>query len=490
MFESAAVEHVVDEATFKREVPLLRTALLEAQFRLREAQGFPVIVLVTGQDMSGKGQVMHRLTEWLDPRYLRINAYVPPHGAELERPAMWRYWRDLPPAGEIGLVFGSWYNDALRAALDDRDGSGLDDWINRINAFEGLLGDEGALILKFLLRISPEERKRREKRLKKAAYPSRHVLEEWTDLGPLKKIRPVADEIVTRTSTALAPWLVLPADDPAYRDLLFGRTIRTALEKRLEGSPPTREAPPALVPSLDGRTVLDALDLTLELDRKTYGERLPALQYRLAELTDSRAFDRCSLVCVFEGNDAAGKGGAIRRFTAALDPRRYRVWPIGAPTDDEKRQAYLWRFWRRVPRLGRTAVFDRSWYGRVLVERVEGYASEPEWHRAYGEINEFEAELTRHGCVVVKFWLATSPEEQLRRFEARADTAWKQHKITPEDWRNRQKWDAYAQAVSDMVDRTSTAIAPWTLVEAEDKRWARIKVLETIADRLERALSR
>jgi polyphosphate kinase 2 (PPK2 family) len=228
--------------------------------------------------------------------------------------------------------------------------------------------------------------------------------------------------------------------------------------------------------------------MSLRLDRDNYKRKLDKWQSRLAVLTDDKRFRDTALVAVFEGTDAAGKGGSIRRMTAALDPRRFRVHSIAAPSDEEKAQPYLWRFWRRLPRKGHVAVFDRSWYGRVLVERVEGLAGEAEWLRAYGEINQLEEEMASSGFVVVKFYLATTKDEQLRRFEQRARTPWKRFKITDEDWRNRERWDDYAQAVTDMVDRTDTPSAPWTLVESEDKRWGRIKVLKTLCRRVEAAL--
>jgi AMP-polyphosphate phosphotransferase len=197
---------------------------------------------------------------------------------------------------------------------------------------------------------------------------------------------------------------------------------------------------------------------------------------------------RVAVVALFEGNDAAGKGGALRRVTSALDARLYDTIPVGAPSEEERAQPYLWRFWRRLPRLGRFAFFDRSWYGRVLVERVEGLAAAPDWVRAYAEINDFEQALARHGTVLVKYWLAISKDEQLRRFRERERVAFKRFKITPEDWRNRKKWDAYEQAVCDMVERTSTSIAPWMLVEANNKYYARIKVLKVLCEALEDAL--
>ncbi len=199
---------------------------------------------------------------------------------------------------------------------------------------------------------------------------------------------------------------------------------------------------------------------------------------------------RHALVAAFEGNDAAGKGGAIRRVAAALDPRQYRIVPIAAPTEEERAQPYLWRFWRHIPARGKFTIFDRSWYGRVLVERVEGFCSPADWMRAYGEINDFEEQLVNAGVVVVKFWLAIDQQTQLERFEEREQTPFKRYKITEDDWRNRDKWDDYSQAVGDMVDRTSSEIAPWTLVEANDKRWARVKVLRTINEALEAAFAK
>jgi polyphosphate kinase 2 (PPK2 family) len=271
--------------------------------------------------------------------------------------------------------------------------------------------------------------------------------------------------------------------------MMMGRSLLTAMQKRREaGAAPATVTTPTVIPALDRRTVLDGLDLSQTVSKGTYGRKLAAYQDRLAALTDAKGFRDIALVAAFEGNDAAGKGGAIRRVTAALDPRRFDVHSIAAPSDEEKARPYLWRFWRHVPAKGEVAIFDRTWYGRVLVERVEGFCAEAGWLRAYNEINDFETQLTANGIVVVKFWLAIGQDEQLARFKAREQIPFKQYKITPEDWRNRDKWDAYAQAVGDMVDRTSTERAPWTLIEAQDKRFARLKVLETICARIEAAL--
>src|SRR5262245_21599234 len=194
------------------------------------------------------------------------------------------------------------------------------------------------------------------------------------------------------------------------------------------------------------------------------------------------------MLLVFEGPDAAGKGGSIRRLTQAMDARLYQVISVAAPTDEERAHPYLWRFWRHLPRMGRVTIYDRSWYGRVLVERVEGFCRTADWQRAYGEINAFEKQLTDFGVILIKFWLTISPEEQLARFKDRQTTPYKQYKITEEDWRNRNKWDFYEAAACDMIEKTSVETAPWVLVEANNKEWARIKVLKSIVRRLKEEL--
>ncbi len=240
------------------------------------------------------------------------------------------------------------------------------------------------------------------------------MLEEWSGIAHHKDLVRAGEKLARRTSTGFAPWVVIPSGDDRYRDLTMGRTILEAVRKRLAGGGTAPlPAAPAIISAPGRRTALDGLDLARKVAKDDYEKRLRDLQDRLAELTDAKAFrERVGLVVAFEGNDAAGKGGAIRRVTQALDPRRFEVHPIAAPSDEEKAKPYLWRFWRRMPRRGTVAIFDRTWYGRVLVERVEGYASEAEWLRAYGEINDFEGQLQEFGCLVVKFWLAISQDEQ------------------------------------------------------------------------------
>jgi len=294
------------------------------------------------------------------------------------------------------------------------------------------------------------------------------------------------------TSTAESPWTIVEGTDPRYRYLTIGKAILRAMRHRLDAAEaPLHEEPiPPIMPTIDNLLILKTLDLSKRMSKSDYEDELEKYQGKLNLLTRHNNFKKLSIVVLFEGNDAAGKGGSIRRITQALDARQYRITPIAAPTDEERAQPYLWRFWRNIPRRGRFAIFDRSWYGRVLVERVEGFCPHAVWMRAYREINDFEEQLVRNRTVVVKFWLAISQEEQLKRFKAREKIGFKRFKITEDDWRNREKWDAYELAVCDMIDRTSTEIAPWTLVEANDKCYARIKVLKTLCDRIEKALEK
>ncbi|MCY1537253.1 Polyphosphate:AMP phosphotransferase [compost metagenome] len=280
--------------------------------------------------------------------------------------------------------------------------------------------------------------------------------------------------------------------DENYRSLTVGRILLDGLQAALKSETRNLPQPHAspLIANLDNRGLLDSLDMSQQLDKDDYKEQLTTEQARLSGLMRDKRMRKHALIAVFEGNDAAGKGGAIRRVTGALDPRQYRIVPVAAPTEEERAQPYLWRFWRHIPGRGKFTIFDRSWYGRVLVERVEGFCSPADWLRAYGEINDFEEQLTDAGVVLVKFWLAIDQETQLQRFKEREQIPFKRFKITEEDWRNREKWPLYRDAVEDMVDRTSSEIAPWTLVEANDKRFARIKVLRTINAALEAAFDK
>ena len=490
MFEAAELGNAVDAKAFRKELPTLRGALLDAQFELAEGRACPVVVLIAGVDGAGKGETVNALNVWMDPRRIETNAMGAPTDEEAERPPMWRYWRALPPKGKLGIFFGSWYTQPIVGrVLGDLGESALERSVEEILRFEKMLADEGALILKFWYHLSKDRQRARLKALEKNPKTRWRVTDEdWRRFEHYDAFRAVSERVLRRTSKAHAPWTVVEGTDERYRLLVTGRTVLDGLQRRLSAPdrrPPVLSAP--LPPRLGERTVLDALEMGGRLARPAYERELERWQGRLAKLARSRRFHKRACVAVFEGHDAAGKGGAIRRVIGALDARFYRIVPVATPTDEERAQPYLWRFWRQLPRRGHITVFDRSWYGRVLVERVEGFAPEGDWLRAYGEINDFEEEMVRHGIVVAKFWLAIDKDEQARRFKERERTAFKRFKLTEEDWRNREKWDLYRQAVDDMVQRTSTDLAPWTLVPANDKRAARITVLRTLAERIAEA---
>ena len=492
MFESAELGHSIDKERYEKEEPELRHKLLQAQYDLVKQNKFSVVIILAGVDGAGKGETLNLINEWMDPRHIQTNA-LRPVGEQLDgRPAMWQFWRALPPKGRIGVFVGSWYSQPLiKRVYGELKRAKLDQHIDQILRFERMLTDEGILVLKFWLHLSKKGQKKRFEKLEKSKQTAWRVSDtDWKHLEMYDKFQSVAEHLLRETSTAEAPWLVVEGADERYRSLTIGSAIHDAIRARLDSPPPKRDIrAPARVQAIDGLTVLDKLDLEQRIESKDkYHDELAKLQGRLNRLTREKKFADISVVAAFEGSDAAGKGGAIRRVTQSLDARKYDVIPIAAPTDEEKARPYLWRFWRHIPERGRIAIFDRSWYGRVLVERVEGFCSESDWTRAFSEINDFEEQLVGNDIVVVKCWLQISKEEQLRRFKEREATSHKQHKITAEDWRNREKWDAYNVAVCDMIDRTSTELAPWKLVAANDKYFARLEVLRTLVDAIEAKL--
>ncbi len=494
MFESAELGHKISKEVFKKELPLVREALLDAQLDLLQAAKFPVVILLAGVDCAGKGETMNLLHEWMDPRHIESHAQRELTDEERERPSMWRYWRDLPPKGKIGIFIGSWYSAPLVDNVYARTKNAeLDQQLDRIIRFETMLCNEGALILKFWLHLSEDQQKKRLKKLEKDPKTSWRVKDtDWKNYKMYNRFRLVSERMLRTTSTPEAPWIIVEGSDDRYRSLSIGKAILDALRRRLDAPEALKseEPLPPLFSSIDGLQILQTLDMNKKIAKKKYDDELETLQGRLNLLTRHKDFDKISVVLLFEGNDAAGKGGSIRRVTQALDARAYRIIPIAAPTEEERAQPYLWRFWRHLPRRSRFAIFDRSWYGRVLVERVEDFCSQADWMRAYSEINDFEEQMVRNHTVVAKFWLAITQQEQLKRFKEREKIGFKRFKITEEDWRNRDKWPQYEQAVCDMIDRTSTEIAPWTLVEANDKNHARIKVLKTVCSQIEQALAK
>ena len=494
MFESAEIGHAIDKDTYDAEVPALREALLEAQFELQQQKRFPVIVLINGIEGAGKGETVKLLNEWMDPRLIEVRTFDQQTDEELARPPAWRYWRQLPAKGRMGVFFGNWYSQMLQGRVHGHfKDAVLDQAINGAERLERMLCDEGALIFKFWFHLSKKQMKARLKSLQDDPLHSWRISPlDWQQSETYDQFVRFGERVLRRTSSDYAPWHVIEGVDPHYRSLAVGKILleglQTALKVR-DAQPRATHAAP-LSAGVDELSLLDSLNLNQRLDKADYEEQLITEQARLAGLLRDKRMRQHALVAVFEGNDAAGKGGAIRRVAAALDPRQYIIIPIAAPTEEERAQPYLWRFWRHIPMRGKFTVFDRSWYGRVLVERIEGFCSQADWMRAYSEINDFEEQLSEAGVIVVKFWLAIDEQTQLERFQEREDIPFKRFKITEDDWRNREKWKLYRDAVGDMVDRTSTEVAPWTLVEANDKRWARVKVLRTLNLAIEEAFAR
>ncbi|CAN5152271.1 polyphosphate:AMP phosphotransferase [soil metagenome] len=492
MFDSANLAHVIDKATYKKEEPKLRSALLDAQFDVSQAKRFPVLIVIAGVEGAGKSETVNLLHEWMDPRHIQTTAFDAPTEEERDRPHMWRYWRALPPKGKIGVFFGAWHSHPIIARVFGKISEAeLDHFTTEAQRFEQMLSDEGVVVVKFWFHLTKEQQKKRLRSLQKDPKTRWRVRkDDWKYYAKHDRFESVASEYLRTTSTGSCPWIVVAGNDARYRNLTVGNALLAAMRDRLSDKVkgPLPDRTPPLLASVDRQNVLRSLDLGQKIDGKKYERELEIWQGRLAMLSRDKRFQKRAAVCVFEGNDAAGKGGAIRRVTQPLDARRYRGVSISAPTEEERAQPYLWRFWRHLPLHGRITIFDRSWYGRVLVERVEKFCGEADWMRAYAEINDFEEQLANHGIVVCKFWLAISKEEQMKRFKARESVEFKRFKITPEDWRNRKQWDEYEQAICDMVDRTSTLDAPWTLVEANDKHFARLKVLKTLVKKLESAL--
>jgi polyphosphate:AMP phosphotransferase len=447
-------------------------------------------VLINGVEGAGKGETVKLLNEWMDPRLIEVRTFDEKTDEELARPPAWRYWRQLPAKGRMGVFFGNWYSQMIQDRVHgDIKDAHLDQAIHGAQRLERMLCDEGALIFKFWFHLSKQQMKARLKSLRDDPLHSWRISPlDWQQSKTYDRFVRFGERVVRRTSRDYAPWHVIEGVDANYRSLAVGQILLEGLQAALKTpADPVHQAIAAASESIDQRSLIGSLDLHKSLEKADYNEQLITEQARLAGLMRDKRMRRHALVAVFEGNDAAGKGGAIKRVAAALDPRQYHIVPIAAPTQDELAQPYLWRFWRQLPARGKFTVFDRSWYGRVLVERVEGFCSQADWMRAYSEINDFEEQLVDAGVVLVKFWLAIDEQTQLERFKEREQISFKRFKITEDDWRNREKWGAYRDAVGDMVDRTSSEMAPWTLVEANDKRWARVKVLRTINDALEAA---
>jgi AMP-polyphosphate phosphotransferase len=458
----------------------LRADMLRAQTKLLNEKKRPLIILLGGFAGAGKADVAARFSEWMDPRHIRSIAFEGSSGA----PDMAEAWKSLPPKGKASVVFWGWYaKPFFGRATGTMNKKAFEQAMEHAADFERLLLADGAVVVKLWLDLTEKEQSKRLAAFEKDKSLSwRASKQDWKENAHYKDYAKARDAILAASSTVESPWHVISGRDEAARDLQAGRAVEQALREaaplRVTGTATAAEKPP----------VLGKVDRNASLSKEKAEALIPRLQGRLSKLLREPRFAKRGLVLVFEGSDAAGKGGAIRRVTYALDARQYCAIPIAAPSEEERAYPYLWRFWKNVPPRGKVAIFDRSWYGRVLVERVEKFAAQSDWKRAYREIVSFEEELTQHGLIVLKFWLATTKEEQLVRFNERAKDPFKRFKITDEDFRNRKKWDEYELAADDMFRFTHRPSAPWVLVGANDKDHARVTVLTTILEQLERAL--
>ena len=491
MLEKIDLSKKVDKKTYRRVMDEAEEKLGLLQRECKDA-GIPVILVFEGMGAAGKGVQINRLIQALDPRGFDVYACDRPTEDEQMRPFLWRYWTKTPAKGRIAVFDRSWYRSVQ---VDRFDGltreDKLGDAYQDILSFEKQLCDDGTVIMKFFLYIDKDEQKKRFKKLEGSKETSWRVTEEdWNRNKDFDRYLKMNEEMLEKTDTDYAPWVIIEAVDKDYAALKIVSTVMDRLEYELEhrrpedGKQAQRQESKTRERFKNG--VLSGIDLSKSLTEEEYKTRLKKLQKRLAELHSELYRLRIPVVIGFEGWDAGGKGGAIKRLTSNLDPRGYRVNPTAAPNDIEKVHHYLWRFWNSVPKAGHIAIFDRTWYGRVMVERIEGFCSEAEWRRAYQEINEMESHMANAGAVVLKFLLHIDKDEQERRFKERQANPAKQWKITDEDWRNREKWDQYEEAVNEMLIRTSTTYAPWIVVEGNDKRYARVKVLQTVVDALEK----
>ena len=494
MLEKVDLQKTVDKETYQKVSEELgaRLGLLQRQCK---AERIPVMIVFEGFGAAGKGVQINRLIQPLDPRGFDVYASRRPGEEERMRPFLWRYWTKTPENGRIAIFDKSWYDKVTVDRFDKvTKRNELTGAFDDILSFEKQLTDGGTVIIKLFLYISKEEQKKRFKKLEENKETAWRVTEaDWKRNKEYDKFLMMNEEMLQRTDTGYAPWTIIEATDKNYAAMKIMAAVADRLQYELDRRALEKKQPVAAVPSPAAETrykngVLSGVDLTKKLERAEYKKELDELQKKLEYLHSEIYRLRIPVVIGFEGWDAAGKGGAIRRLTSHLDPRGYKVNPTAAPNDVEKVHHYLWRFWNHMPKAGHIAIFDRTWYGRVMVERIEGFCSEADWRRAYQEINEMEAHMANFGAVVLKFWLHIDKDEQERRFKERMEDPAKQWKITDEDWRNREKWDAYETAVNEMLVRTSTTYAPWTIVEGNSKYYARVKVLRTVVEALEKKI--
>ncbi len=465
-----------------------RAQLTGMQMAIKEKK-LPVLVIFDGWGAAGKGSVLGKVIKNLDPRFYKTESLSKPSEDEMRRPFLYRYFIRIPEAGKFSFFDESWMgevtSDYLHGNLSQEE---YHRRLTSIKRFERTLTDNGYLVVKFFFHISESEQKKRIKELEDEKSTAWRVKkwDHWQN-DHYDKCMDVYDEYLDATNQFVAPWYFIDAKNRKWAQLQVTEILVKSIEIALQN---TGRAAAILQNTFPLKQMprLSEIDLNKSIERSEYDKQLKELQDKLSDLHNRIYQKQIPVIITYEGWDAAGKGGNIKRLTAALDPRGFEVQPIASPEPREKNRHYLWRFWNRLPKDGHITIFDRTWYGRVMVERLEGFCSENDWQRAYNEINEFEKELCDHGAVLVKFWVHIDKDTQLARFTDRQNTPEKQWKITDEDWRNREKWDDYETAIDEMIQKTSTEFAPWHILESNDKCYARIKALKTVIEEIEKKL--
>jgi AMP-polyphosphate phosphotransferase len=489
MLEQYLLNLAVDEKTIDRSFPGIKENLGELQRACRD-NSIPVVILIEGWNASGITSVSGEIVQAIDPRGYNLFSIGSPTDEEKAHNLVWRFFIKTPAKGRIAIFARSWYSRTLAEQLNGLNwGERLKESTTAIRNFERQLVDDGTLVLKFFLHISKEEqRKRMIERERNTLTGWMITRGDWDFHHQYDLYLPVIEQIIEETDTPYAPWTIVEATHPVYAGYKVISKITKALEKRISGKESPVKTNRNLSPKYKKSLDLDDVDLTKNVSKQDYPGLLREYQDRVREAQYLLYKRKVPLIIVYEGWDAAGKGGNILRLTGSMNPRGYEVVPVSRPNDYELSHHYLWRFYSKFPKAGHITLFDRSWYGRVLVERVEGFCSESEWKRAYNEINEMEQNFVSEGGGIVKFWLEIDQDEQLARFRQRETSSRKQWKITDEDWRNREKWGEYREAVNAMLAKTDTPHARWTVVESNDKFYARLKTLQTTIDYVETLL--
>jgi polyphosphate:AMP phosphotransferase len=490
MFDRYDLSKKADQKEYDKTVPALQARFGELQRELRTA-GIPLILVVEGWNASGISNTVSELIHALDPRGFTFYATGSPNDEEKAHTFLWRFWVKTPAKGRIAIFARGWYSRLLAERM------GGISWkenekqsLRTIRAFEQQLADDGTIVLKFFLHISKEEQKRRLEERERDHLTSWMITRgDWDFHNQYDQYLPLIEDVIKDTDSKDAPWTIVEATDPRFAAIRVYTVLIKTLEARLSAAKKgEKQTDHKKDDQKRSGSILSPVDHSLSLSKTEYLEQLKIVQGQVRE-RQYQIFKRgIPLMIVYEGWDAAGKGGNILRLTQNLNPRGYSVVPISVPNDIEKAHHYLWRFYTSAPPAGSIRIFDRSWYGRVLVERVEGFCTDEEWGRAYNEINQMEEAFLACGGGLVKFWLEIDKDEQLRRFEQRQNDPAKQWKITPDDWRNREKWDQYTLAVDEMLTKTSTKQAPWTIIESDDKYYARIKALNTVVSYIDTLL--